>query len=139
MTNLVALNFYLWLVKISLSCKKYNIRLAFFEIFKENAKFTVYSRFSISIKEINLPNFWFSGLLNYILIIVSMSAYWECVMNSLSWEINFFYWIPHFLHVGSAKWLWMKNSVSFPMWMLLGSEIWIFSISEGHIFRLIFI
>ena len=44
-TNLVALNLYLWLVKISLSCKKYNISIAFFEIFKENIKFTVYSQF----------------------------------------------------------------------------------------------
>ena len=32
---------------------------------------------NIAVKEINLPNFLFSGLINYILIIVSMSAYWE--------------------------------------------------------------
>ena len=30
---------------------------------------------NIAVKEINLPNFLFSGLINYILIIVSMSAY----------------------------------------------------------------
>ena len=34
----------------------------------------------------------------------------------------------NFWHVGSAKWPWMKNSVSFSMRMLYGSEIWNFYI-----------